>query len=68
MQEFSRYGPRLQGDVDGPIAVVVGKVGGAAEPGLGCLSFLPDNIFLAADLNWGINVVLATFILNCTDN
>ena len=49
VEELSGHGPRLEGDVDGPVAVVVGKVGGAAEPGLdgwdGCLSFPCDTIF-----------------------
>ena len=41
VQEFSNFSPRLQWYVDGPVAVLVGKVGGAAEPGFGFwLSFL----------------------------
>ena len=35
MEELSGHCPRLEGDGDGPVAVLVGKVGGAAEPAFG---------------------------------
>ena len=55
MEELPGRCPRLEGDGDGPVAVLVAKVGGAAEPAFGVVLLV---ISLSPAKIWDLTVGL----------